>query len=555
MPTQRVMVYAGANDPVNDPEGLVPAALANRGCCQQSETTNICMDEEYPTGACVPLAGRTIDCANGHWNPNAQYSQGFCVNGITLPLDGVESCDARVAVRMTAYGGNYEIDIGTDALTIVRTDDPANWDEFIDFGCVAHPVITDERALELDELRATLHRDLSDVERWCFKDLERCTLSIQHETLWRTEVINITDTNATAPEPEPEPEDGGRRLQEEEGAAGEGAAGEGLEGGGAEGENNATMTIHIPIGKMVNVTLNISGGSLTTFDNSEEALFEDMALLQAIFPRMYEAVRHTVRPDTLPIDLETVSAADIDASRGLAAPEPEPEPVLNATDPEPEPEPEPEPLAAAGAGAEEEEEGARVSTVSFARFIAMGLSDQLLQIVRAPAPTLRRPPHLTTPWASLAGASLPAGGARGGGGELQLGAGVGRHVLRQPPHRRQRHERRAVRRGRAAAVIHPLPRHRPGLPPGRHAGEAPCAPPGPSHAPTHPAKSAHCDRCAVVVPFREPSAVPCAPIQGGPSRVGDEVQAKRAAELGISKQEALLRVHTTRQPRTVCVGC
>ena len=102
MPTQRVMVYAGANDPVNDPEGIVPAALANRGCCQQSETTNICMDEEYPGGACVPLAGRTIDCAAGHWNPNAQYSQGFCVNGITLPLDGVESCDARVAVRMTA---------------------------------------------------------------------------------------------------------------------------------------------------------------------------------------------------------------------------------------------------------------------------------------------------------------------------------------------------------------------------------------------------------------------------------------------------------------------
>ena len=27
--------------------------------------------------------------------------------------------------------------------------------------------------------------------------------------------------------------------------------------------------------------------------------------------------------------------------------------------------------------------------------------------------------------------------------------------------------------------------------------------------------------------------------------MGDEVQAKRAAELGISKQEALLRVHTT----------
>ena len=50
--------------------------LANRGCCQQSETTNICMDEEYPGGACVPLAGRTIDCAAGHWNPNAQYSQG-----------------------------------------------------------------------------------------------------------------------------------------------------------------------------------------------------------------------------------------------------------------------------------------------------------------------------------------------------------------------------------------------------------------------------------------------------------------------------------------------
>ena len=202
----------------------------------------------------------------------------------------------------------------------MRTDDPANWDEFIDFGCVAHPVITDERALELDELRATLHRDLSDVERWCFKDLERCTLSIRHETLWRTEVINITDTNATAPEPEPEPEDGGRRLQEEEGAAGEGGTGEGLVGGGGpEVENNATMTIHIPIGKTVSVTLNISGGSLTTFDNSEEALLSDMALLQAIFPRMYEAVRHTVRPETLPIELETVSAADIDASRGLGA--------------------------------------------------------------------------------------------------------------------------------------------------------------------------------------------------------------------------------------------
>ena len=53
------------------------------------------------------------------------------------------------------------------------------------------------------------------------------------------------------------------------------------------------------------------------------------------------------------------------------------------------------------------------------------------------------------------------------------------------------------------------------------------------------------DRCAVAFPFWESSAVPCAPIQGGPSRVGDEVQAKRAAELGISKQEALLRVHTT----------
>ena len=78
-------------------------------------------------------------------------------------------------------------------------------------------------------------------------------------------------------------------------------------------------------------------------------------------------------------------------------------------------------------------------------------------------------------------------------------------------------------------------------------------PPGPNHAPRHPAKSAHCDRCAVVVPFREPSAVPCAPVQGGPSRVGDEVQAKRAAELGISKQEALLRVHATRQPHTVCL--
>ncbi len=46
---------------------------------------------------------------------------------------------------------------------------------------------------------------------------------------------------------------------------------------------------------------------------------------------------------------------------------------------------------------------------------------------------------------------------------------------------------------------------------------------------------------------------PRAPIQGGPSRVGDEVQAKRAAELGISKQEALLRVHithTTHHPHT-----
>ena len=70
--------------------------------------------------------------------------------------------------------------------------------------------------------------------------------------------------------------------------------------------------------------------------------------------------------------------------------------------------------------------------------------------------------------------------------------------------------------------------------------------PDPS-CPATPGQRAHCDRCAVVAvfPFWESPAVPCAPIQGGPSRVGDEVQAKRAAELGISKQEALLRVHTT----------
>ena len=61
---------------------------------------------------------------------------------------------------------------------------------------------------ELQQLRTTLHSDISDVERWCFKDLEHCEITIEQETLWRTEVINITDPNATNAVPEPEPDTG-----------------------------------------------------------------------------------------------------------------------------------------------------------------------------------------------------------------------------------------------------------------------------------------------------------------------------------------------------------
>ena len=48
---------------------------------------------------------------------------------------------------MTAYGGSYEIDIFEDHLTLVRTDDPNEWDESIDFGCIAGPVISETRAV------------------------------------------------------------------------------------------------------------------------------------------------------------------------------------------------------------------------------------------------------------------------------------------------------------------------------------------------------------------------------------------------------------------------
>ena len=140
-PTRRVMVYAGSLDPD------AAAARANRGCCQESQEVNICANDEYPDGICTVLTAKTIDCIGGYWNPGAQYSQGFCVNGITLPLAGVESCDAKVAVRMTAYGGSYEIDIFEDHLTLVRTDDPNEWDESIDFGCIAGPVISETRAV------------------------------------------------------------------------------------------------------------------------------------------------------------------------------------------------------------------------------------------------------------------------------------------------------------------------------------------------------------------------------------------------------------------------
>ena len=62
-----------------------------------------------------------------------------------------------------------------------------------------------------------------------------------------------------------------------------------------------------------------------------------------------------------------------------------------------------------------------------------------------------------------------------------------------------------------------------------------------------PGQSAHSIAALLSLSSRSGNRLlsPVRPSQGGPSRMGDEVQAKRAAELGISKQEALLRVHTT----------
>jgi len=67
------------------------------------------------------------------------------------------------------------------------------------------------------------------------------------------------------------------------------------------------------------------------------------------------------------------------------------------------------------------------------------------------------------------------------------------------------------------------------------------------HAPPHPARELTATAALLSLSSRSGNHLlfPVPPSQGGPSRVGDEVQAKRAAELGISKQEALLRVHTT----------
>lgn len=378
-PTRRVIVFAGTS------EDAVTEARTNRGCCQESEEVNICANDEYPDGVCTVLHEKSIGCIDGFWNPAAQYSQGFCVNGIVLPVAGVESCDPKVAVRNTAYGGSYEIEIGEDQITLVRTDDPVNWDDSIDFGCVAGPVITETRAEELLQLRKTLHSDLSDVERWCFKDLDRCSISIEQETVWRTETVNISDANATSADPEPEPDDGlvedaegGRRLAEadplvdpldEEGEATEDAEEE-------ESRSNRTMTLYIPVGKVVNISLNITGGTLDTFDSSADVLEDDMELMRAIFPRMYQAVRHMVRPETFVPRPETTSAAEVDRTRH-DVPEPEPLVEVNETDTS-VPEPEPEPIQAV-VEEEEVDPWADASVISIPRYISVGLTDMLME--------------------------------------------------------------------------------------------------------------------------------------------------------------------------------
>ena len=70
-----------------------------------------------------------------------------------------------------------------------------------------------------------------------------------------------------------------------------------------------------------------------------------MTLMRAIFPRMFQELRHMLRPETVVLKEETTNASAVDAAR-IAPPKPEPEPEpTNATDivddvPEPEPEPE-----------------------------------------------------------------------------------------------------------------------------------------------------------------------------------------------------------------------
>ena len=141
--------------------------------------------------------------------------------------------------------------------------------------------------------------------------------------------------------------------------------------------SNETMTLYIPIGKSVNISLNITGGSLAEFDDSSETLRDDLALMRAVFPRMFQAVRHMVRPETVVVREETTSAVVVDATRD-APPEPEPEPS-NATDVD-EPEPEPEPVAAVVDEGRPVDEWSEASRISIPRFVAMGLTDMLMEI-------------------------------------------------------------------------------------------------------------------------------------------------------------------------------
>lgn len=421
------VIQAGRLQPV------VAQALHERGCCQVAVNDTKCKADQYPAGVCTALRDEPVACVDGMWNDDAQLANGVCCNAIVLRVSGVLSCSPPLMpFRQDShfYGeAAFTVDVNEarGELTVVRRDGVSTWEDNISFPClvaeapasvkvatgwdVAAEVYQErvkvfEEALakdpnneelqaalkqanataddliqrleqSIDRLRHTASTQLSDLERWCLRKPDLCTFHIQHrlqyqEMLWINRTL-VNNTNSTSA-PAPGNDERRRHLQQN-------TDGDKLAERAIVKQDNVSFsrpqTVHVPVGRAVRVTLNISSDpALEVFNKSTDSqrLLSELTTLATVLPRMYEGIRLMLRPELsapwkqrrdMLNDQEIVSAITSTAN------------ATNTTAPEPEPEPNPQPEPEPDIDGEHKE---IISSLQLGQLVRVGLTDQLIEM-------------------------------------------------------------------------------------------------------------------------------------------------------------------------------